>query len=151
MITDTLAEWRRYAVLSPRFAAAFAFLETLPAAQPDGRCDIDGDDCFALVQSYTTRPLAEAKFEAHRKYADIQYVESGRECILWAPLARLTQVTSLYAVERDIAFFANPPQWSPVHLHAGQFAIFFPADGHAPGIECNEATAVRKVVLKVRA
>ena len=151
MITDTLAQCRRYTKLSTRFVAAFEFLEKFSASQPDGRHDIDGDNCFALVQTYTTRPLAEAKFEAHRQYIDIQFIQAGRENILWSPLAVLTQVTGPYVAERDIAFFANPPQWTPIRLHAGQFAIFFPTDGHAPGIECDGATEVRKVVIKVRA
>ena len=150
MIADTLAKYRRYKNLSPRFAAAFEFLAKLPAGQPDGRCDIDGDNCFALVQSYTTKPLAQAKFEAHRQYTDIQFILAGCEALLWSPLAALTQVTEPYAAERDIAFFANPPQWTPVHLAAGQFTIFFPEDGHAPGIESAGPEAVRKVVIKVR-
>lgn len=150
MIADTLAQYRRYTNLSPRFAAAFEFLAKLPADQPDGRCDIDGDNCFALVQSYTTKPLAQAKFEAHRQYTDIQFIQAGRETLLWSPLAALTQVTEPYAADRDIAFFANPTQWTPIHLATGQFAIFFPEDGHAPGIECAGPVAARKVVIKVR-
>jgi biofilm protein TabA len=150
MITDTLAQSHRYIGLSPRFAAAFEFLRQLSARQPDGRYDLDGDNCFALVQTYTTRPLAEAKFEAHRQYIDIQFIQTGRENILWSPLAALSQVTEPYVAERDIAFFANPPQWTPINLGAGQFAIFFPEDGHAPGIESNAPSEVRKVVIKVR-
>jgi len=151
MIADTLAQYRRYTNLSPRFAAAFEFLAELPANQPDGRCDIDGDNCFALVQSYTTKPLAAAKFEVHRQYTDIQFIQAGRETLLWSPLVALTQVTEPYVAERDIAFFANPPHSTPIHLAAGQFTIFFPEDGHAPGIECAGPEAVRKVVIKVRA
>ena len=150
MITDTLAQRRRYTGLSSRFAAAFEFLEKLSATRPDGRHDLDGDNCFALVQSYPTRPLAQALFEAHRQYIDIQFMQAGRETILWSPLAALTQVTQPYAAERDIAFFANPPQWTPLNLQAGQFAIFFPEDGHAPGLECAGPAEVRKVVIKVR-
>ena len=151
MITDTLSQCRRYMSLSPRFAAAFEFLERLPTSQPDGRCDIDGDNCFALVQTYATRPLAQAMFEAHRQYIDIQFIQAGRETILWSPLAALTQVTQPYAAGKDIAFFASPPQWTPINLRAGQFTIFFPEDGHAPGIECDGAAEVRKIVIKIRA
>jgi YhcH/YjgK/YiaL family protein len=151
MITDTLTQGRRYTGLSPHFAAAFEFLEKLEASRPDGRHDIDGDDCFALVQTYLTRPLELAKFEAHRKYIDIQFVQSGRETILWSPLSALAQVTEPYAAERDVAFFANPPQWTPINLCAGQFTIFFPEDGHAPGVECGGPAEVRKIVIKIRA
>ena len=151
MITDTLAQRSRYTSLSPRFAAAFEFLEALPAGLLDGRHDIDGDNCFALVQNYQTKPLAQAAFEAHQQYIDIQFIQAGRETILWSPLAALTQVTQPYVDGKDIAFFANPPHWTPIHLHAGQFTIFFPEDGHAPGIECDGSVEVRKIVIKVRA
>jgi biofilm protein TabA len=151
MIADTLTQCRRYTSLSPRFAAAFEFLENLPADQPPGRHDIDGDNCFALVQTYQSKPLAEAKFEAHRQYIDIQFIQTGSESILWAPLAALTQVTEPYAAGRDIAFFANPTHWTPINLAAGQFTILFPEDGHAPGVECSGPAEVRKVVIKVRA
>ncbi len=151
MITDTLAEAGRYAGLSPRFAAAFDFLKALPADQPDGRYELADDNGFALVQRYPGKPIAEARFEAHRRYIDIQFIQAGREQLLWAPLATLTQVTEAYAAERDIAFFAHPPQWTALQLQAGQFAIFFPEDGHAPGIASNDFTGeIRKVVIKVQ-
>jgi len=150
MIADTFEQRRRYTSLSPRFATAFEFLENLPAGQPDGRYDIDGDNCFALVQTHTTRLAAQAMFEAHRRYIDIQFIQAGRETIFWSPLAALTQVTQPYVAEKDITFFAHPPHRTPIHLHAGQFTIFFPEDGHAPGIECAGPAEVRKVVIKIR-
>jgi YhcH/YjgK/YiaL family protein len=150
MISDSLDRIDRYAALSPRFAVAIAFLRRNPAALPDGRHDIDGDDCFALVQSYTTKPATQAAFEAHRKYTDIQLILSGEETLLWAPLQNLGAVTQPYATEKDIAFFAPPEQNTPLNLRAGEFAIFFPEDGHAPGIQTSGACAVRKVVIKVR-
>ena len=150
MIADTLAQHSRYHILSPHFAAAFKFLENLPAQPQLGRHDLDGDNCFALVQTYTSKPLAAAKFEAHRKYLDIQYIQSGCETILWTPLTGLTQVTEPYVAERDIAFFATPPQWTPLQLCAGQFAIFCPEDGHAPGVEYDGPVNVLKTVIKIR-
>jgi len=150
MIADTLDQIHRYQTLSPRFPAAVEFLKHLPADIALGRHDIDGDHCFALVQSYTTKPLAQAKFEAHRKYIDIQFIQAGREVLLWSPLAALTQVTQPYVEEKDVVFFATPPQVTPVSLGAGEIAIFFPEDGHAPGIECGGAAEVCKVVIKVQ-
>jgi len=151
MITDTLTQCRRYTSLSPRFSAAFKFLEELPVDMASGRYPLDGEDCFALVQTYNTKPLAEAKFEAHRKYIDIQFIQAGRETILWTPLATLTETLEPYAAEKDVAFFATPPHVIPLHLRAGDFAIFFPEDGHAPGVEYSGSTEVRKTVIKVRA
>jgi biofilm protein TabA len=150
MIADAFDQYRRYAGLSPRFAAAFEFLKQLPPGQPDGRHDIDGNNCYALAQTYKTRPPAQAMFEAHRQYIDIQFIRAGCETLLWAPLASLTQVTQPYAADKDIVFFASPPHWTPVNLLAGQFAIFFPEDGHAPGLEYGGPSEVRKIVIKVR-
>ena len=151
MIADTLSQYRRYTALSPRFAAAFEFLRQLPANQPLGRHDLDGDNCFALVQTYATKPLAEAKFESHRKYIDIQFIQTGSETLLWSPLAALTKITEPYDAEKDIAFYATPPQVTPINLRAGEFTIFFPEDGHAPGMEYNGSAEVRKVVIKITA
>ncbi len=150
MIIDTLAQAGRYTGLSPHFAAAFEFLRKRSVTTPAGRCDIDGDNCFALVQSYTTRPVEQALFEAHCQYADIQFIQAGRETILWSPLGALNVVTQPYVAERDVVFFASPPQWTPLHLAAAQFTIFFPEDGHAPGLEYNGLAEVSKVVIKVR-
>lgn len=150
MIADTLTQWSRYLTLSPRFDAAFQFLKQLPADKPSGRYSLAGDDCFALVQTYATKPLAQAKFEAHRKYIDIQFIQAGCECILWTPLAALTETVQPYEAETDIAFFATPPHVSFIHLRAGDFAIFFPDDGHAPGLEYGGSTEVRKTVVKIR-
>ena len=46
-----------------------------------GRYEILGDNVYAVVQDYLTKPEAEGTFEAHRKYIDIQYVVAGEEKI----------------------------------------------------------------------
>jgi beta-galactosidase beta subunit len=51
MIADTFEQRHRYTGLSLRFAAAFEFLEKLPASKPDGRYDIDGDILFPTAVS----------------------------------------------------------------------------------------------------
>jgi len=150
MIAGTLAQSSRYASLSPHFGAAFDFLRDLPAGLPPGRHDIAGDDCFALVQVYTTKPPAAAKFEAHRNYIDIQFVQSGRETLLWAPVTGLAE-TKPYDSEKDYALFAAPTNATQLRLHAGEFTIFYPEDAHAPCLELDGPCEVRKVVIKVRA
>lgn len=151
MIADHLAQCSRYTLLSPRFTPAFEFLKQLDAGRPPGRYELDAGNCFALVQSYTTKPLQDAKFEAHKKFIDIQFILAGRETLLWSPLLELTETLQPYQAENDMAFFAVPPQVTTITLRAGEFAIFFPADGHAPGIDCGAPAEVRKVVVKVRA
>jgi len=148
MILDTLPQWRRYASLNPRFAKAFAFLEQVTASVADGRHEIDGDAVFALVQRYDTRPVA-GQLEVHRRYVDVQFILRGREVIQWTPLALLGEATRPYDDVKDAAFFAAGVELVPVHLAAGQFAILFPADAHAPCCAWAEPEAVIKIVVKV--
>lgn len=150
MISDTLSQRQRYTGLSPRFAAAFEYLEKLPADYPLGRYEIDGDNIFALVQSYQTQPLSSAKVETHRKYIDIQYIQSGRETMLWTPLSTQMEITQPYVAEKDVIFYVTPSNMTPINFGPGQFVIFFPTDCHAGGLECGGPSEVRKVVMKVR-
>lgn len=150
MILDTLSHAGRYEAGSPRFEKAFAFLRTITGAEATGRHEIDGDDVYALVQKYPNKPLETAQFEAHRIYADVQYVHSGRESILWAPLAAMREVNSPYNEAKDGAHFKLVPDYTALHLSAGQMAILYPQDAHAPGILWDQPTNVFKVVVKVR-
>lgn len=150
MILDTLAQWRTYRAISPRFDAAFAFLQQVNETTPVGRHEIAGDDVYAFVQKHLTKPLAEKVYESHRKYIDVQYVLRGREVMYWAPLPLLTTVTMPFDAEKDAALYAVIPQGVPVQVVAGQFTIFFPEDGHIPSCAWGDPAEVLKVVVKVR-
>ena len=60
------------------------------------------------------------------------------------------KVDTPYHDEKDVAFYADPELSSSFLVLPGQFAIFFPADGHKPGVMAGARDAVRKVVVKVR-
>ena len=149
MILDTLDHAARYESLNSRFAKAFAYLRTVDGTQPLGRHDLDGDHCFALVQTYESKPIDKAKFEAHRKYIDIQFIHSGRETILWAPLDTMKEETMAYSDEKDAALWKLTADTTPLHVSAGHFAILWPQDAHAPCIEWDKPEQVFKVVIKV--
>ncbi len=149
MIFDTLSNSARYESLNSRFAKAFAYLRTVDGSQPLGRHDLEGDDCFALVQTYETKPQEKALFEAHRKYIDVQFIQSGRETILWAPLASMAEETMAFDECKDAALWKLVPDTTALHVSAGHFAILFPEDAHAPCIEWDQPETVFKVVVKV--
>jgi YhcH/YjgK/YiaL family protein len=149
MVLDILANAGRYESLNSRFAKAFAWLRTMDGTQELGRHDIDGDHCFALVQTYESKPIEKAKFEAHRKYIDIQFIHSGRETILWAPLDTMKEETMAYSDEKDAALWKLTAGTTPLHVSAGHFAILWPEDAHAPCIEWDKPEQVFKVVVKV--
>lgn len=116
---------------------------------PDGRVGIEGERVFAIVQSYTPAVAAEPEFEYHRKYIDVQYIASGAEIIGWAPAGRLT-TTKPYDADKDAGFGSvRAGEWTPVRLEAGQLAVFYPEDAHAPKLPAGEAAPVMKIVVKI--
>ena len=150
MIVSDLSHISRQAALSPALKKALDFLRSphLPAL-PDGKVEIDGERVFALVQRFATKWVATPKFESHKKYIDIQFIVSGEEIIGWAP-AELMDITAAYDADKDISFgTVAKGQWTPVHLQAGQMAILYPEDGHAPKMALRKPSTVMKVVVKV--
>jgi len=150
MIVSDLDHIIRQAALSPAFKKAIDFLRS-PDIQmlPDGRVEIDGDRVFAMVQRFATKWTATPKFECHRKYIDIQFIVSGDEIIGWAPTEQM-EITAAYDPDKDISFgTVAKGQWTPVHLHAGQLAVLYPEDGHAPKLALRNPSTVMKIVVKV--
>ena len=151
MIIDVLTNSRLYRGLPDRLVAALDFLQSADlAALPLAKTIIDGERLFALVQEYTPKPVGLGKFEAHRRYWDVQYVASGVERMGWNTLCRMT-VSEPHNPERDVAFFTGPGDF--FYVPAGTFTIFGPSDVHLPGVAlADDAPAekpVRKIVLKV--
>ena len=145
MILDTLDNASRYVSLHPVFAAAFKWLREQDLTRlPLGRTDIDGDRLYASIQREPGRGQAAARFETHRRYIDIQYLVQGSELMGWTHAGQ--GLASLgYDSAKDLEFYTDRPSvWIPVP--AGNFAIFFPEDAHAPmaGTEF-----MVKVVVKV--
>jgi YhcH/YjgK/YiaL family protein len=135
--------------LTPALEKAFEFL-LRSHSQPliDGRVEIDGNQVYALVQSYTTK-RGEPKFEAHRKYLDIQYLVTGEEVIGWAFLDRM-MVDTPYDETKDVCLGrVSAPDVTPVRLSPGQLAVLYPSDAHAPKQAVGEPIPVKKIVVKV--
>lgn len=149
MILDTLSHSASYQQLGPRVAAGLEWLGAFSPATADGRYDIDGDDVFALVQSYGTVPATEKKYESHRVYADIQYIAEGSEVIYYAPTAGLVP-TMAYDETKDCLLYSDPAAATPLFMAPGCLAIFYAQDGHKPGCIHNTASRIKKVVVKAR-
>ncbi len=148
MILDHLARAGRYRGLSAGITAALDFLRTTDlTAFPEGKTLLDGDRLIANVARYRTKTAAEAVWESHRKYIDVQYVVSGQERFGYVDLASAPAVVKDYNAEKDVLFYS--PGTVTLPLPAGYFAIFFPEDIHAPGLAEGAADDVLKVVMKV--
>jgi YhcH/YjgK/YiaL family protein len=149
MILDRLEHSMHYAPLGDGFAAGFAYLrETDLVNLADGNYDIDGTNVRAIVQTYSAKPQAEGRWEAHRNHADIQVVVSGAERMGVVPLEVMT-VESPYDEERDVEFYRDH-DGEFFEVKAGEFAVFFPHDVHMPCLAIAQPQTVKKVVIKVR-
>ena len=146
---DTAEFHSRYLANPSRWEKAFNFLATTDLANKEpGRYEIDGEDLFAIVLEYAAKDEADTKFEAHKKYADIQYVINGREQIgLW-PLDS-ARIIEQYDEEKDIAFFTTTENNYQI-ASPDKFFVFFPDESHRPGVQVLDGEQVKKVVVKVK-
>ncbi len=108
---------------------------------------IRGDSVYAVHQVYKTKPLSSARYEAHRKYIDIQVVWKGREVIYVASLSGLSRQTS-YDRKKDIEFF-DFFKGAGLNMISGMAAVLYPSDAHAPGISMGGGNIIFKTVIKV--
>ncbi len=150
MIVVDLANLKDQVVLTPNMQKAIDFLiESGQSSMPDGRVVVDGDNVFTEVQSYSTVEGGDVVFEGHRKYLDIQYVVSGEEIIAWASLKDVAETKS-YDAEGDYWLgSAQPDKVTEVRLGAGQLAVLYPVDAHAPRRAAGSSSPVKKLVVKV--
>ena len=147
MIIDHIENALLYMGIGPRMQAAFAYLAKMNFATiAPGRYDIDGNNVYALVQQYETKPREKGVWEAHRRYIDVQYVAEGVEAMGYAPIGQLV-VTQAYSAKDDYGLFAGTGDF--VTAHAGTFVVFFPEDAHMPCLAIDTPATVRKVVVKL--
>ena len=165
MIYDRIKNLSAYQRL-PGIAIVKDFIEnhdllSLPAGKIPLGCGI-----YVNVNLYT--PKDTGRYEAHRRFMDLQYVVSGEEDMYCVPLdcAIADAQDGVYQEEKDIQFFAGAKEDTAVQLpfHAGDFALFYPQDVHMPGIihtsvlkdlcerdreRMHAADPVRKLVFKI--
>ncbi len=151
MIVTDLNHIEQQVSMTPALKKAIDFLQRPDIdGLTDGKVEIDGEDVFAIVQRYETVMTGVPEFECHKKYIDVQYIVSGEEIIGWAPCGRMT-TTATYNEHKDICFGSVPKgQITPVYLQAGQLALLFPEDGHAPRLAAADPSYVFKIVIKVQ-
>ena len=150
MIFDSIKNRGLYERICEKFSKGFDFIEKAEKENlAVGRYDIDGDNIYAMVQSYNTRADREGVFEAHGKYIDIQYIISGAEEIDFAKLEDC-EIHKPYDESIDAGLYTCSDFGTAV-LKQGDFAIFFEKDAHRPGVGYKEISApVQKIVVKVK-
>ena len=149
MIIDKLENASLYYKLGNKFKTAFEYINNTDLlALESGKYEIDGKNIYIIIQDYNTKSFSGAKWEAHKKYTDIQYVIKGQEKIGWENISEFSEITE-YDEEKDIVFLEGSGDF--LELREGSFCILFPQDVHMPSISPgSEPVYVKKAVIKVK-
>lgn len=150
MIFDKAENMAQYYEKEPLLEKCAKFIEKFEEEKlPDGAYEIDGERVFANIQTYRTKHQDEnSRFEAHKKYIDVQYIVSGIEKIRWAKLEDVTETEERYSKGQDIAFYSGDAKFDFV-LTKGAFLLLYPQDAHMPGLSDEKDVTVRKIVFKI--
>ena len=147
MVVDTLDNLEKYASLNPLFAQAIAYLKSTDLNVLEVGKTVLDNDLVVNVQQTAPKTKEQAKLETHRLFIDIQIPLSGAEVMGYTAAKDCKPAGAPYNAEKDITFFEGLAD-DYITVKQGMFAIFFPQDGHAPGIT---PAGVKKVVVKVKA
>lgn len=145
MVVDKLENLEKYVSLNPLFAQAVEFLKSTDLdAHEIGKITLKEGELMVNFSQTRPKTKEEAKLETHNQFIDIQIPLSGVEIMGYTPRTDLPEEE--YNAEKDITFYKGLAK-DYLTIAPGMFAIFFPQDGHAPGVTSD---GVKKVIVKVR-
>jgi YhcH/YjgK/YiaL family protein len=146
MIIDQINNSHLYYALHPRIRPAFEYINRNDLSSLNvGKYEIDGENLFAMVQQYNSKPKEQGFWEAHRRYMDLQMLIMGTEVIGYANIDRLTQ--GVFDAKKD--FLPLFGEGDFLTLQTGSFALLLPQDAHMPGIASQSPALVKKMVIKI--
>ena len=149
MILTTIHDLAKYQSVHPSFPATFAALEKLAKEEfTTGRHEVDGDRIFINCAEYETKPAENSCMEYHKEYIDVMWMVEGEETIGIFPTSQLKNITRPY--EPDAALAELEKEYTSLRMVPGCVCILFPEDAHAPSMDLNGTSKVRKMIAKVR-
>lgn len=109
------------------------------------RYDFEGG--YFFIATGNTMQKDEGKYEAHKKYIDVQYILEGCEEVVWANINEL-EIADAYEKEKDIAMYKGKAVQINT-INEGMFWIAFPQDAHKPAKHSKIPHRFKKVVFKL--
>ena len=146
MISDCLSNIFKYGEIPKKTAD---FILGLNDKTPAGHYEID-ENTYVNVDIYETKLPENCRYEAHKKYIDIQLLLKGEEIIEYTPLENL-KIKENYDSLKDIAFYYDGTL--PViklKMQPNFFTVLYPTDAHKPQLKISDAQKVKKVVVKIK-
>lgn len=107
-----------------------------------------GDGEYVNVESYNTYDFSERRYEAHKKYKDIQYIITGKENIIIKDVDLLV-IDEEYDSNRDIIFYKNNIRGIDNIIEEGEMLLISPGEGHMPCVSIDGSVYVKKAVFKI--
>ncbi len=168
MIYDHIKNIGLYKGLSAALDVALEYIAAAKMPQENGTTMLE-HGVKAVVSCYVTKEVNPKGYEAHLKYADVQFLLAGEEVMRCCPLEYLTPSTE-YDEAKDCRFYRDssviptegdhlsfrPTEGSgeissavDLRLGAGYFAVVFPDDAHIPQLAAGTPAEVKKIVMKV--
>ncbi len=145
MIIDKLENISKYSSIIPE--SVIEFLKHLAPEADTGHNKIK-DGIYANIDIYPPKPYENCKFEAHKKYIDIQMLLSGEEDLEYTPAGGI-EIIEEYDDAKDVMFLGSPKiAVDKVHLTPYKFVYIFPHEAHKPQIKISKGL-VKKVVVKI--
>ena len=147
MIYDRLNALERYRGLHENLDAAIDYLLAHDLAElPEGRTEVAGDAVYINKMSLDSK--LEARFEAHRAYADIHIDLVGRETVELACTAG--DALEPFDGETDCGFWDAQAE-AVCRLEPGSFLYCPPGELHKPCMATDGAAApIVKCCVKIR-
>jgi YhcH/YjgK/YiaL family protein len=147
MIVDTLNHFEQYVSVNPLFADVLKFMKENDLNKlEEGKHFIKDKDLFVNITTAKGKTEDEAVFETHKKMLDIQIPLDAPETYGYIPLEDMPEAE--YNAEKDVTKYPGLKGETLVNCKPGEFAIFFPNDGHQP---CIGNGSIRKAIFKVKA
>lgn len=150
MIFGLIEDKQLYPLLPKAIQRAVDFLNDADLqALSLGRHEIEGENMFANVMSFETSAATEKQAEVHKEYIDVQCLISGEEKIEFSLANQSNPIATDYDIDNDFYLVSEMANSSELLLNPGMFAVFYPEQPHKPGCFINQASTLKKVVVKV--
>ena len=132
---------------NPYYQLALQYIQQTNLSQlPSGKHVIDGENLWVNITDSPLRTSAEARFEVHNRYVDIQIPLSGAEQYGIRPRRLCTRPIGDFNAQDDYQLFDDPVEDIRT-VEPGGLIVFDPETAHAPLI--GEGT-IHKAIFKVR-
>ena len=144
MIIDDLKNIDQYHNI-PKEAADY--LQILSGQSDSGHYEL-GNGIYANIDIYEPKMFEDCRFEAHKKYIDIQMLLEGQERLDYTNIERL-EILQEYDETRDVMFFKDSSKnFDSVILEPSKFVFIYPWEAHKPQISTGYKL-IKKVVVKI--